>query len=398
MTETPGQAPAAAAAGGNINNAKSPGRRRNNNNNSKGKSNNNNKSMSPKRDGHNNNRNNNNKSKSPIRSNNESKSPPRNRYQHNSKSPPRDTNSSRLHLPHHHKHNGRPAAMTVIINRCDLWDSAAQFQPEEWVQPTTQHPDVQALPYSFEAHPTTLPPNDVLVARVPYTMEQVQFPISHDQPNVIDNITPNPHDPSFCHNKYWSQRRRLFSRFDQGCQLDAEGWYSVTPELIADHVAQRVSKLASNYLAAAAAATPPPQPQQQQGVVILDAFCGCGGNSIAFGKLPSHIVSKVVCVDMDRSKLLKAAHNASLYDIPKDKLVFVECNSTFILKYCYQGGEFVLDQPMATLPQYMPPPVMPTTHAGYQVGGLDLLPRYIDLAFFDPPWYVYNNIYYYIYI
>lgn len=29
---------------------------------------------------------------------------------------------------------------------------------------------------------------------------------------------------------------------------------------------------------------------------------------------------------------------------------------------------------------------MPTTHAGYQIGGLDLLPRTIDLAFFDPPW------------
>jgi len=34
----------------------------------------------------------------------------------------------------------------------------------------------------------------------------------------------------------------------------------------------------------------------------------------------------------------------------------------------------------------MPPPVAPTTHAGYTVGGLDMLPRHIDLAFFDPPW------------
>lgn len=38
------------------------------------------------------------------------------------------------------------------------------------------------------------------------------------------------------------------------------------------------------------------------------------------------------------------------------------------------------------MPEYMPPPVMPTSHAGYQIGGLDLLPRTIDLAFFDPPW------------
>ena len=38
------------------------------------------------------------------------------------------------------------------------------------------------------------------------------------------------------------------------------------------------------------------------------------------------------------------------------------------------------------MPQYMPPPVCPTTYAGYQIGGLDLLPRTIDVAFFDPPW------------
>ena len=122
------------------------------------------------------------------------------------------------------------------------------------------------------------------------------------------------------------------------------------------------------------------------GVVLLDGFCGCGGNAIAFGKIPSNIVSKVICADIDRSKLLKAAHNASLYNIPKDKLVFIECNSVFILKYCYRNGEFILDQPQATMPQYMPPPVIPTTHAGYQVGGFELLPRRIDLAFFDPPW------------
>jgi RNA cap guanine-N2 methyltransferase len=261
--------------------------------------------------------------------------------------------------------------MTVIINRCDLWDSAAQFQPEEWVQPNTQHPGIHVNPYYFKASSSTVPPNDVLVARVPYQMEQVQFPITSNLPNVIDKVTPNPHDPSVCHDKYWAQRRRLFSRFDLGCQLDSEGGYSVTPELIADHVAHRISDLAQNFLATQT------KSQAQEDVVILDAFCGCGGNSIAFGKLPLHIVSKVVCVNTDRSKLLKAAHNASLYDIPKDKLVFVECNSIFILKYCYQNGEFILDQPMAT---------MPTTHAGYQVGGLELLPRHIDLAFFDPPW------------
>ncbi len=175
--------------------------------------------------------------------------------------------------------------------------------------------------------------------------------------------------------------RRLFSRFDRGIQLDAEGWYSVTPEIIADHVATRVASLVESSETFEAQLN-----GGNGGVVILDGFCGMGGNAIAFGKIPSNIVSKIVCVDTDRSKLLKAAHNASLYDIPKDKLVFVQCNSIFILKYCYKNGEFILDQPQARMPQHMPPPVIPTIHAGFQVGGFELLPRRIDLAFFDPPW------------
>jgi hypothetical protein len=46
---------------------------------------------------------------------------------------------------------------------------------------------------------------------------------------VMDRSVPNPHhNPKL--DKYWNQRRRLFSRFDQACKLDEEGWYSVTPE------------------------------------------------------------------------------------------------------------------------------------------------------------------------
>ena len=39
--------------------------------------------------------------------------------------------------------------------------------------------------------------------------------------------------------KYWEQRYRFFSRYDHGIQLDAEGFFSVTPESIAIHIAER---------------------------------------------------------------------------------------------------------------------------------------------------------------
>jgi len=37
----------------------------------------------------------------------------------------------------------------------------------------------------------------------------------------------------------WAQRYRLFSLFDEGCEMDREGWYSVTPENVAAQIAER---------------------------------------------------------------------------------------------------------------------------------------------------------------
>ena len=117
----------------------------------------------------------------------------------------------------------------------------------------------------------------------------------------MDRSGPNPNKQ--IHDKYWVQRRRLFSRFDRGIQLDAEGWYSVTPEIIADHVASQFCAMLPNLmklkqrpqLSGVLPGTPGmmngPQAQQSihqqnqnrqqnEGIVLLDAFCGCGGNPL----------------------------------------------------------------------------------------------------------------------
>lgn len=295
-----------------------------------------------------------------------------------SRSPTRQNNTSRSPIRLQMGTKMQTPYMTVIVNRCDLWDSNNPKQAEE--NQYQQHlPNIHVSPFGFTTNTSSFPSdaNSVAVARVPRNMENFDFPIQQYSQNIFDTSIPNPHDPNEVPNKYWAQRYRLFSKFDQGILLDSQGWYSVTPEIIADHVAQRVSDIANTITATR---------NDGNGIVLLDAFCGCGGNSIAFGKIASSSISKVICVDTDRSKLLKAAHNASLYGIPKNKLIFVECNTAFILKYCYKDGLFVLDQPTTTLPSYMPNPVMPTTHAGYRVGGLDMLPRKIDAVFMDPPW------------
>lgn len=265
------------------------------------------------------------------------------------------------------------------------------------------------------------------------------------QPPSPTNLIVNPH-PNIVHDKYWAQRHRLFSRFDKGIKLDSEGWYSVTPEVIADHVAKRLGAAVPSIRKASS--------EPSGGIVILDAFSGMGGNSIAFGKLPSHLVSLVVCVDVDRTKLRMVAHNASLYDIPPEKLLLIESNSLFVMDQCYSNGcrsnpfvqwkrngvskekqhsnfmqmntgeeeeeeedgedFFTIEKAALKIPKRQPS--NPTTnckgyiskptkeslvrkssfevhhpphqeqYAGYTIGGLDMLPPFIDVIFMDPPW------------
>jgi hypothetical protein len=59
--------------------------------------------------------------------------------------------------------------------------------------------------------------------------------------------------------KYWYQRYRLFAKYDEGIKMDEEGWFSVTPETIAEHHASRCPA-----------------------GVVVDAFVGVGGNAIQF--------------------------------------------------------------------------------------------------------------------
>ncbi|XP_048214309.1 trimethylguanosine synthase isoform X2 [Perognathus longimembris pacificus] len=106
--------------------------------------------------------------------------------------------------------------------------------------------------------------------------------------------------------KYWAQRYRLFSRFDDGIKLDREGWFSVTPEKIAEHIAGRVS-------------------QSFRCDIIVDAFCGVGGNTIQFALTGK----RVIAIDIDPVKIDLARNNAEVYGIA-DKIEFI-CGDFLLL-------------------------------------------------------------------
>ncbi|CAH1974625.1 unnamed protein product [Acanthoscelides obtectus] len=95
--------------------------------------------------------------------------------------------------------------------------------------------------------------------------------------------------------KYWKRRFSLFSKFDQGIKLDEESWYSVTPELVAKHAAERC-----------------------RCDLIIDAFCGAGGNAIQFAST----CKKVIAIDIDPKKIEMAQNNATVYGV-EEKIEFI---------------------------------------------------------------------------
>ncbi|XP_046919746.2 trimethylguanosine synthase 1 [Dermatophagoides farinae] len=118
-------------------------------------------------------------------------------------------------------------------------------------------------------------------------------------------------------NVYWRQRFILFSRFNQGIKLDDESWYSVTPEAIAKHIAERLQNtLAKRY------------PNRcNAGFIIMDPFCGAGGNVIQFAL--QSLIQKVYAIDIDPEKIAMAKHNARIYECD-DKIEFI-CGDFFEL-------------------------------------------------------------------
>lgn len=192
----------------------------------------------------------------------------------------------------------------------------------------------------------------------------------HQILNSVENFKPlpngdcgdgvvNPYPKQEVADKFWSQRRRLFTRFDEGIQLDKESWYSVTPEAIANHIAAHLV-------------------EGKENVTMLDPFSNCGGNAIAFALRKE--VSLVVCVDTDLEKLKKAASNARIYEVPKEKMVFIHDNACRALS-SYKGGTRVESNSSESNTSYQD-----TDGCEYKIGSLDLLPTTIDMIFLSPPW------------
>lgn len=132
--------------------------------------------------------------------------------------------------------------------------------------------------------------------------------------------------------KYYAKRYSLFSKYDQGILLDDEGWFSVTPEAIAAHIAKRAldSNNQTNSLQKHLNASQKncystqeqfnstrnqklrdliPDYETLKHPIVIDAFCGVGGNSIAFALSGF----TVIAIDLSQSRLDLTRNNAQVY-------------------------------------------------------------------------------------
>lgn len=244
----------------------------------------------------------------------------------------------------------------------------------------------------------------------------------------------NPYPSSSVPDKFWAQRKRLFSRYDDGIQIgdgnhnDFEMWYSVTPESIANHVAERMVRMIRRSGGSNSRSSLVEDGRdgcnRRRSIVILDVFCGCGGNSIAFTRLNNNHGGKekkeergndddnddddrqqqpqddaiprvkVIAVDNNLSRLKMAANNASIYGIDKEDIVFVHADAVEVLNCFEKGARVGKDNSNNSSSTSSSGKEMTEKkdegasffYAGYELGGIELLPDNLHGIFLSPPW------------
>lgn len=101
----------------------------------------------------------------------------------------------------------------------------------------------------------------------------------------------------FAISKYWHQRYNIFSKYDDGIWMTDDAWFGVTPEPVAQKIAEHV-------------ATAPKSKS-----ILIDAFAGAGGNTIAFAR--SGRWNQIFACEKDPQVLACAKHNAEVYGVAK---------------------------------------------------------------------------------
>lgn len=193
---------------------------------------------------------------------------------------------------------------TILMPKADRFKAEEEeYEESDFINDSYQSTEQSAECTEYDAYEQTI--------ELDYGFDDPQSVSNSSDPSIP--VTPVVPVKPVLH-KYYHQRYDYFSLFDSGIQIDEEGWYSVTPEAIAHHIATEAHAIALTNKSSAI-------------TVIVDAFCGVGGNTIQFAKY----FDKVIAIDLDAGRLEMARHNATIYGVA-DRIEFIHGDVFDILK------------------------------------------------------------------
>ncbi|ETN69159.1 RNA cap guanine-N2 methyltransferase [Necator americanus] len=188
------------------------------------------------------------------------------------------------------------ASMNIVLDRCDKSSKEGDCVEKADVLVTAQEPTSNSYSSPNDAH------IDISFAfnpdKEPHLVAKNAFQYYRDDQEII---------------KYWYQRYRLFSKLDNGVIMDREGWFSVTPERIAEHIADRVVRRSEIIFAIL-----------NRILYLLDSKSNEKNRNFVEVVMLTVTLS-VIAIDMDPVRLKCARENAKVYGV-EDRIEFICCD------------------------------------------------------------------------
>ncbi|KAH7138189.1 RNA cap guanine-N2 methyltransferase-domain-containing protein [Dendryphion nanum] len=122
--------------------------------------------------------------------------------------------------------------------------------------------------------------------------------------------------------KYWFQRYQIWQQYHRGIWMTEDAWFGVTPEPIANKIATHISE-----------SVPPEK------TIIVDAFGGVGGNTIAFAREGRW--EQVFAIESDEKAITCAKHNAKIYGV-ENKIIWITGNCFDVISKRFRGNDKVV--------------------------------------------------------
>lgn len=189
------------------------------------------------------------------------------------------------------------SSIVRAVKRSSEWEGGRPSAKRQKGKGKAKEPASEEAENLYEGHPwdcTGLVPRYTDASEVPKHLKKCEFTVvCWGSTRLVTPVHLADQRTDFF------QRHALFPAYSRlPLLMDDTGWFSVTPASIADHIAERC-----------------------RSDVVLDAFCGVGGNAIAFART----CERVIAMDVDPVRLQLARHNALHYGVA-DRIEFILCD------------------------------------------------------------------------